>query len=115
MQNSFLLFQQQRDEKKLNRESLKKMQNEKKRKKEKKKRKIHSRRRDFCKFLNEIRNLKKYFWILMRRFIAILFVKYLHYFDQNTIFENCFFAIAYMHEFWNKFHSKNIWVLRILW
>ena len=59
MQNFFLSFQQKRDEKKLNRENLKKMQNEKKKKE--KKEKIHSRRRDFCKFLNEIRNLKKCF------------------------------------------------------
>ena len=35
MQNSFLLFQQRRDKKKLNRENFKKMQKEKKRKKKK--------------------------------------------------------------------------------
>ena len=82
----FLLLQNEKKKRKKNSAKWKR--------KKKRREKIRSRRRDFWNFLKKIRILKSCCWILKRRFILTIFVKHLHYFDQNTIFENYFFRFC---------------------
>ena len=95
MQNFFLSFQQRRNEKKLNRESFKKMQKKKKKKKERNS--LATTR--FLQIFERNSKFEKIFLNFDTLFYFDVVCKTLYYFDQNAIFENYFFAFAYIHEF----------------